>query len=147
MRDMREGWNKAITNYEDGESYKLQEEVRLSDRDKEMIEYGYIQCSLQIGYDIVSKGESFMIGLQEMVLENEALKVTDRNNKIYSICEKVLTVSEDEIKEIDEICQKQINYISPLKMKTMRKQRKLGEYNKKILDKIIDLKKLLENKN
>ena len=72
MRDMREGFKKAIDQYEE-------DEVRicgnpLSEREKELIEYGYIQCSLQIGYDIISKSESFMDGLQEMVLENDELK-------------------------------------------------------------------------
>lgn len=77
MRDMKQGINKAIADYEEDVKLKSGEELKdwnLSDESKELIEHGYIQCSLQIGYDIVTKGESFMVGLQEMVLENDELK-------------------------------------------------------------------------
>jgi hypothetical protein len=69
MRDMKQGINKAIDSYDEhGVS------VELTDHEKELIEYGYVQCALQIGCDIVTKGESFMAGLQKMVVENDALK-------------------------------------------------------------------------
>lgn len=43
-----------------------------------MIEYGYVQCSLQIGFDIVSKGDSFMVELQEMVLQNDKFEMAEK---------------------------------------------------------------------
>lgn len=76
MRDMKDGIKKSIVQYEE-------DEVRtggssLSEREKELIEYGYVQCSLQIGYDIVSKDDCFMVGLQEIVLENEKFKMAEK---------------------------------------------------------------------
>ncbi|WP_313069896.1 hypothetical protein [Lacrimispora sp.] len=69
MRDMKEGIKKVIDLLEEDKIRKGR--CHLTDGQKELIEYGYIQCSLQIGYDIVSKGESFIAGLQEIVLEND----------------------------------------------------------------------------
>ncbi|MTK08427.1 MAG: hypothetical protein F8N38_15245 [Hungatella sp.] len=76
MRDMKEGIRKVTKQYEE-------DEVRinntsLSEKEKELIEYGYVQCSLQIGYDIVSKGDSFMVGLQEMVLKNDRFEMAEK---------------------------------------------------------------------
>lgn len=65
MKDMRKAINKAIGEYDENGV-----QVKLTKREKELIEYGYIQCALQIGYDIVSKGESFMAGLQELAKFN-----------------------------------------------------------------------------
>lgn len=65
-------------------------------------------------------------------------------NKIYKICEDTLRITDEEIKEIKDIYEQQINYMSPLKMATTRKQNELGQYNKQVLEKILELKKLLE---
>ena len=61
MRDGREGINKAINEYEEHGI-----KVELTDKEKELIEYGYIQCMLQVGYDIGASNESFICGLQEL---------------------------------------------------------------------------------
>jgi hypothetical protein len=66
-------------------------------------------------------------------------------NRIYKICEDTLKINDEEIKEVQEICEQQTSYMSPLKMATTRRQNELGEYNKKVLDKILELRKLLES--
>ncbi|WP_312448208.1 hypothetical protein [Lacrimispora sp.] len=80
MRDMKEGIKKVIDMLEEDEIRKGR--CHLTDSQKELIEYGYIQCSLQIGYDVVSKGESFMAGLQEMALEIDKFEIA--KNKIQT---------------------------------------------------------------
>lgn len=66
-------------------------------------------------------------------------------NRIYKICEDILKITDEEIKEIDEICKEQMDYMSPLKMGTTRRQHELGKYNKEVLDKILELKQILES--
>lgn len=85
MRDMKEGIKKAIDQYEEDEIRKGRR--KFTEHEKELIEYGYVQCSLQIGYDIVSKGESFMAGLQEMVLENDKLKELHTGEELIKMIE------------------------------------------------------------
>lgn len=53
MRDMIEGINKTIESQE--EDAKMHGSTALTERDKAMIEHGYIQCALQIGTDIGMK--------------------------------------------------------------------------------------------
>ena len=65
-------------------------------------------------------------------------------NKIYKICEDVLTITDDEIKELREIAEGQKRYNNPLRMATSGWQQELGEHNDKVLDAIIALKKELE---
>ena len=66
-------------------------------------------------------------------------------NRIYKICEDAIKVTDEEIKEIQDVYTQQLQYMSPLKMATTRKQHELGEYNKKVLEKIIELKNLLKS--
>ena len=65
-------------------------------------------------------------------------------NKIYKICEDILTITDEEIKELREIAEGQKNYNNPLRMATSGWQQKLGEHNDRVLDMIISLKKELE---
>ena len=65
-------------------------------------------------------------------------------NKIYKICEDVLTITDDEIKELREIAEGQKRNNNPLRMATSGWQQELGEHNDKVLDAIIALKKELE---
>ena len=65
-------------------------------------------------------------------------------NKIYTICEDILGITEDEIEEIKEIYQGQLSYNHPLKMATVGKQRALGKHNKEVLDKLLELKEVIE---
>lgn len=66
-------------------------------------------------------------------------------NKIYRICKQVLKITEDEITEVKEIYEGQLSYINPLKMATTGKQRELGEHNKQVLEKLLELKAVLES--
>ncbi|OYP41516.1 hypothetical protein C8E03_108164 [Lachnotalea glycerini] len=66
-------------------------------------------------------------------------------NKIYGICRNVLKITDEEIAEVKEVYEEQLNYISPLKMATTGKQRELGEHNKQVLEKLLELKVILEN--
>ena len=140
MRDMKEGIKKAIDNYDEhGVS------VELTEREKELIEYGYVQCALQIGYDIASKGESFMAGLQEMVLKCAAIDKADEENKIYDICGKVLAITEEEVKEVRAIAEKQKAYMHPFKLATANRQHELGEYNDRVINKLLELKEVIKS--
>lgn len=76
MRDMKEGIRKVTKQYEE-DVVRINNTI-LSEKEKELIEYGYVQCSFQIGYDIVSKGDSFMVGLQEMVLRNDKFEMAEK---------------------------------------------------------------------
>ena len=106
MRDMREGINKAIELQE--EDIKIHGGVELSDRDKELIEHGYIQCALQIGSDIGMKSESFVNGLREMVLSSTYVK---SQLKVFEINESeiVMAITEDEAKEYYEANISEVN--------------------------------------
>ena len=65
-------------------------------------------------------------------------------NKIYEICEKVLQVTDEEIKEIRDIAEGQRLYLHPLKLATQHWQHQLGEHNDRVLDALINLKTELE---
>lgn len=66
-------------------------------------------------------------------------------NKIYGICKQVLKITEDEIAEVKKIYEGQLSYINPLKMATTGKQHELGEHNKQVLEKLLELKAVLES--
>lgn len=65
-------------------------------------------------------------------------------NKIYRICEEVLQITEAEIKELRNIAAEQNAYTHPFKMATARRQRALGEHNDSVLDKLLELKAVIE---
>lgn len=76
MRDGKEGIKKAITDYEESEQYIRKDTTwKLTEEEKELIEYGYVQCMLQVASDIGNKSESFITGLQEIVLGNRTVMV------------------------------------------------------------------------
>lgn len=121
MRDGKEGINKEISDYEEHGK-----QVELTEREKSLIEYGYVQCMLQVGYDIGTKSESFICGLQEMVLELDSrrkldilnrLEVTDwdcdsesliyvlvKNSELNKLQLRLIGATEEDIKEMAE-CQ------------------------------------------
>lgn len=65
-------------------------------------------------------------------------------NKIYGICRNVLKITDEEIAECREIARGQQEYFSPLRMATTSWQHELGEHNNKVLDKLLELKEILE---
>jgi hypothetical protein len=64
MKDMRDGINKAIRNKEVQIAIEKGQEP-LTERDRQMIEYGYSQCALDIMYDIATGSESFIVSLNK----------------------------------------------------------------------------------
>lgn len=65
-------------------------------------------------------------------------------DRICKICEDILKISDEDIMEVRDIANKQKEYFNPLKMATTEWQHGLGEYNDKVLDALIALKKELE---
>ena len=65
-------------------------------------------------------------------------------NKIHKICKEVLKITDEEIEELREIAKRQEEYFSPLKMATAAKQNALGKHNNAVLDKLIELKEVIE---
>lgn len=63
MRDLKEGVKKAIETLSVGRE--------LTERDKGMIEAGFMQCILQVTYDFGTCQESFISGMQELVRESQ----------------------------------------------------------------------------
>lgn len=62
MEDMRAGINKAIQNMELS-SVIDKNQPPLTERDKQMIEYGYMQCALDVTYDVATGNKSFITSL------------------------------------------------------------------------------------
>lgn len=65
-------------------------------------------------------------------------------NKIYEIRKTLFEITDKEIEELREMAREQIEYSHPFKMATARYQNQLGEYNNKVLDKILELKQIFE---
>lgn len=65
-------------------------------------------------------------------------------NKIYKICEDVLKITDTEVNELREIARNQLAYNHPFKMATARRQHALGQHNNKVLDKLLELKEVIE---
>jgi NTP pyrophosphatase (non-canonical NTP hydrolase) len=84
MKDMKNAINKAIDNYEDHGV-----KIEISEREKEFIEYGYIQCALQIGFDIMTKSESFISGLQQLTIDATKGRMIDRGLYISNFVNEV----------------------------------------------------------
>lgn len=66
------------------------------------------------------------------------------NNKIFKICEEVLKITDREINEVRAIAKAQEEYSHPFKCATAAKQNEIGKFNNKVLDKLLELKEILE---
>ena len=64
--------------------------------------------------------------------------------KINNICKNILKITEEEVEELRDSFDEQVNYIHPLKHATAKKYNKLGSYNHKVLDKMLELKELIK---
>lgn len=64
--------------------------------------------------------------------------------KILKIAKEIVGLKQSEIDECREVFNGQCDFTSPLKMKTQSDQNKLGEKNNLALDKLIELKGILE---
>lgn len=66
-------------------------------------------------------------------------------NKIYGICIAVTQITDAEVQELRDIAQRQLDYISPLRMATTAKQNELGRHNMDVLDALLKLKEVIES--
>lgn len=64
---------------------------------------------------------------------------------IQNVCRQVLEISDNEFYSAIEIAEEQKEYFNPLKCATTDTQHKLGEYNDKVINKLLELKELLES--
>ena len=65
-------------------------------------------------------------------------------NKIFEICAMILEIADEEVEECRMIADGQKEYINPLKPVTQNKQNELGEHNHKCIDKLLELKAVIE---
>jgi hypothetical protein len=63
--------------------------------------------------------------------------------EIFKISKLVLSITDEEFEELEEMAQEQCDYINPLKCATAAKQHALGEHNKKMIACLRDLKNVL----
>lgn len=66
---------------------------------------------------------------------------------INQICKDILNIDEKDLKTMWRIAEDQQQYISPLKLATQAKQNNLGRRNGEILDKLVELRKLIKKNN
>lgn len=68
----------------------------------------------------------------------------DPVNIVYKISELVRQLTDEDFKEFEETIKQQEAYYNPLKMATVNKQRELAEHNKKMVNCLKELKKLVQ---
>ena len=66
------------------------------------------------------------------------------DNKIFTICDLIKNITDEEFKDCRAIADNQLNYISPLRPATQAKQNALGEHNHEVLDALQALKVIIE---
>ena len=64
--------------------------------------------------------------------------------KICDIAEAIMSTTDNDIKETQEMIDGQRRYNNPLRMATTARQRMLAEHNQKVLDGIVALRKVIE---
>ena len=64
---------------------------------------------------------------------------------IRNISQKVLTITEEEFVELEEIAREQLEYDHPLKSGTAIRQHMLGEHNMKMIKALRELQQILIN--
>ncbi len=67
------------------------------------------------------------------------------SNKIYKICENIAEITQEEIDEIVNVYEGQINYTHPFKRATQHNQNELGKHNKLVLEKLLELKSIIDS--
>lgn len=63
--------------------------------------------------------------------------------EIFKISKLVLSITDEEFEELEEMAQEQCDYVNPLKCDTTAKQNALGEHNKKMIACLKELKNTL----
>jgi hypothetical protein len=64
--------------------------------------------------------------------------------KVNEVCKLILKLKKEDITEMKEAIKSQSDFTHPFKSELQTKQNKLGEYNNAILDKITELKTMIE---
>ena len=62
---------------------------------------------------------------------------------IYQVSQKVMSITDDELKELQETTDAQKNYVNPLKCAKQARLHALAEHNQKVIDLIKALRDLL----
>ncbi len=62
---------------------------------------------------------------------------------IYQISQKTMSITDDELKEMQEMTDAQKNYVNPLKCAKQARLHAMGEHNQKVIDLIKQLRDLL----
>ena len=66
-------------------------------------------------------------------------------DKILKVTRLINQLTEDDFKEAIDVAEGQKNYVHPFKMATAKWQNDLGEYNLKVINKLKELKTLIES--
>lgn len=72
------------------------------------------------------------------------IKKHDPVNVVWKISELIRQLTDDDFKQFEETIKQQEEYFNPLKMATVNKQRELAEHNKKMVNCLKELKKLVQ---
>lgn len=67
------------------------------------------------------------------------------DNRILTVCAEILEITDEEVEEMREIIRAQKEYSHPFKCATVGWQHELGEHNEKVLNKLLELKALIES--
>lgn len=70
-------------------------------------------------------------------------KEHDSVNIIYNISQLVLSLTDEDFKELQDMVDGQKNYVHPLKFATMKEQHELGKHNQKMINCLKELKQIL----
>lgn len=63
--------------------------------------------------------------------------------KLLRLCKRIREIPEEEMCEAMEVASGQLEFLSPLKMATTKKQRALGEYNMIVIGKLAELRAII----
>ena len=66
-------------------------------------------------------------------------------NMLLKVCKDVLKIKDEEVEEMREVIKGQKEYSHPFKNATAKWQHELGEHNEKVLNKVLELKALIES--
>ena len=87
---MRDLINKAIENYENNLKHETGKEIKLTDEEKELIEYGYIQAGLDMAY--IEHSAKKIAETQETIIQ----KIADKYDiMIHEVEDTLKIVKED----------------------------------------------------
>ena len=69
----------------------------------------------------------------------------DSIEKIGKICRDILELTDEDLQKTLDMAEGQRNYISPFKLAKQKEFHNLGEYNLNVCNKLIELRKLIQN--